>query len=705
MENRMERYDFVHKGLMKASTESIPIGNGDLGANVWVCENGIMLLLSKTDNWSEQYRLLKTGLVRLSFSPSPFGADAVTRLRTGEGCLEITSGDGKAKALIYTDASYPVYRAEFTSDEDFTVTAEAVNYRSEPKKVNRSDESAYFMNYCDVDLDESADVNYIENKSTVVQYHRNGCSCYDYSLILQGLESFPGRRDPLINLTFGFAMNSERMTAANERTLTSQPEKSICINIFSLTKQCAEVEKWKYDMLKLIGGYRPEDAFEKHRAYWKSEWERSYVHLWGGEEAETISRGCNLQRYMNLCAGRGAFPIKFNGSIFAMEPSKYTDGYDDYDYRLWGAPYWFQNTRLIYWHMLYSGDFETVLPFFKMYLDMLPIAEYRSREYFGHGGALIPETVSFFGLYANSNYGKRRDDLHKSAVDNEYIRWYYQGTLELAFMMLQYSRFNPTPGFNEEYLYPFSESALRFFRLHFKTLDGRLLIKPTSALETWQDCVNDTPTVSGIKAVCEGLFEESMPPESLKTLCGDLLSILPDVPVHEKKGVACVAPFGANLDPKRRNAENPELYAVFPYLLYTADKNAEIALNTYKTRDVVRLQGWAQDAIQAALLGLGDDVYEIVLDRFSKINPKCIFPAFWGPNYDWTPDQDHGSVAAAALVLALLQSDGGKVKLFPALKNGVNAAFRLPVRGGGYIECKREDGVVTVISNTSAIGV
>ena len=37
------------------------------------------------------------------------------------------------------------------------------------------------------------------------------------------------------------------------------------------------------------------------------------------EEAETVSRSYTLQRYMNACAGRGAYPIKFNGSIFTVD--------------------------------------------------------------------------------------------------------------------------------------------------------------------------------------------------------------------------------------------------------------------------------------------------------------------------------------------------------------------------------------------------
>ena len=49
---------------------SMPIGNGTLGANVWVEANGdLVLLVGHTDAFSECERLLKLGRVRISCDP------------------------------------------------------------------------------------------------------------------------------------------------------------------------------------------------------------------------------------------------------------------------------------------------------------------------------------------------------------------------------------------------------------------------------------------------------------------------------------------------------------------------------------------------------------------------------------------------------------------------------------------------------------
>ncbi len=62
-----------------------------------------------------------------------------------------------------------------------------------------------------------------------------------------------------------------------------------------------------------------------------------------GNEGEIISQGYALQRFITACAGRGTYPIKFNGTLFTV------DFEGDPDYRRWGPEYWLQNTRLMYW--------------------------------------------------------------------------------------------------------------------------------------------------------------------------------------------------------------------------------------------------------------------------------------------------------------------------------------------------------------------
>ena len=65
--------DVTWKTLGTDENDSMPIGNGDLAANVWTEQNGdLVLLVAKSDAWSEMGKLLKLGRVRIHIAPNPF---------------------------------------------------------------------------------------------------------------------------------------------------------------------------------------------------------------------------------------------------------------------------------------------------------------------------------------------------------------------------------------------------------------------------------------------------------------------------------------------------------------------------------------------------------------------------------------------------------------------------------------------------------
>src|SRR5882757_10671280 len=101
------------------SPGSMPIGNGDITANVWV-ENGgdLMMYLGKSDSWSEGTRLLKIGRERIHLSPNPFtvGVPFTQTLDLYHGKIDITAGQiGSQVSLhVWIEANQPVIRIEAT---------------------------------------------------------------------------------------------------------------------------------------------------------------------------------------------------------------------------------------------------------------------------------------------------------------------------------------------------------------------------------------------------------------------------------------------------------------------------------------------------------------------------------------------------------------------------------------------------------------
>jgi len=244
---------------------------------------------------------------------------------------------------------------------------------------------------------------------------------------------------------------------------------------------------------------------------------------------------------------------------------------------------------------------------------------------------------------------------------------------------------------------PFALEILTFYDLHFaRKSDGKIVFEPSQALETyWEGTINPMPEIAGLTHVTSALLklDENLTGAVLSQLCTKLLSELPELPVATLKGKKTLMP--AEIVGPKHNVENPELYAIFPYPIYGVGKpDIEIAQHAYEIREHKEYRGWQQDGIQAAYLGLTEEASRIVLDNFNTKHEGSRFPAFWGPNYDWVPDQDHGSVNMRALQNMLIQSEGSKILLFPAWPLDWDVDFRVHAPENTTLEGRLEKGKI-----------
>jgi len=405
-----------------------------------------------------------------------------------------------------------------------------------------------------------------------------------------------------------------------------------------------------------------------------------------------VSRGYALQRWVNACGGRGNYPIKFNGTIFTVD-AQFKGKHFDADYRQWGAMYWWQNTRLPYWAMLRAGDFDLMEPLFGMYLEALPLCRDKTKVYYDHDGAFFPETMYFWGTNGNCDYGWGHPGPDPS---NRFIRWEWQGGIEITAMMLDYYDMTEDRDYLQTTLLPLAREVTAFYDQHWKRDEnGKIRYEPSQALETWWKCVNPQPDVAGLHAVLPRLL----------ALPGDIVGAkqrhkwqalhndLPPIPIRNEGGVSYLLP--AESFAEVRNSENPELYPVFPYRLFClGQEGLDIGLETWKRRRVKRSGGWRQDSIQAAYLGLTPEAANYVVGNFSTWHPASRFPAFWGPNMDWIPDQCHGGVSMIALQSMLLQNVGRKILILPAWPRQWDVDFKLHANYNTIVEARVRNGKI-----------
>jgi len=687
---------------------SMPLGNGAYGINLWVEPNGeICFYVSGSGAWSGNARLLKLGRVRISLTPTPFRENTPFRqvldTRRGVATLVFGGPDEETHVEIWVDALYPAIRVYMQSALPRRMRAVAETWRTAPRELLPEERgSAYGLAESGKPIMVEPD-RYAEGVAdAVVLFHRNEHSIWAETLRHQGMERWLAQgKDPLLYRTFGMRLSGAGFRSEDARTLTADETRECLINVHLHTAQTESIDAWREALEDVARtDTRPYDqALQEHSAWWDAFQERSWIHI-EGKDVEHINRGYALQRYITACAGRGEFPIKFNGSLFtvdAVENGKRLDA----DYRRWGGPYWFQNTRLVYWPMLAAGDTEMMFPLFNIYREMLPFTESRTQVYFNHGGAFFPETLYFWGAYANDNYGYNRGDLPVGITENRYIRHYYDGALELIMLMLAYHAYTEENAFLEEYVFPLAEPVLRFYFEHYGTDDlGKLRIYPSQALETYQDAVNPMPAVAGLQSVLEGLLAlpEASTRAEQRVQWERWVSLLPGLPTREEEGKTLLSAAEKILE-QSANVENPELYAVFPYRRYGIGKpDLDVARRTFELRRIKGNTGWNQDETQAALLGLAEEARRGLDDRLRRKHERSRFPAFWGPNYDWIPDQDHGGNAMMALQTMLLQADGDRLYLFPAWPKDWNVSFKLHAPDNTAVTGIYRDGNVVELS-------
>lgn len=422
---------------------------------------------------------------------------------------------------------------------------------------------------------------------------------------------------------------------------------------------------------------------------------------------ESITRAYTLQRYMQAIGGRGPFPIKFNGGMFTVAPKALGKPYNA-DWRAWGDCFWWQNTRHMYHPMLAAGDFDLMDPLFDMYEAARPLCEARARLYHGAKGCYFPETMTVWGTYSNGDYGWNRAGHQPKDVLCPYWQYAWNQGPELVALMLDRWNYTGDERFLSGRVLPMAESVLKYFDTRFKKdVQGRIVLDPTQSVETyWHGVINDMPTTAGLNDITARLcaLPDRLTSAQQREFFRRMRAACPIVPVEETiiggKTGRRLAP-AQKYDPVRSNCENPELYAIWPFRLYGLGRpGLEEARAAYAARHNHLDVGWGYDGNCAALLGLTDEAARILKVKCANSHPAYRWPATWGPNFDWLPDQNHGGNLMETTQLMLLQAVGDKLLLLPAWPKAWDVDFKLLAPRQTVVECVYRHGRIERLALT-----
>jgi alpha-L-fucosidase 2 len=711
---RVGRHDVVWTSPSKDASGVMPLGNGDIAAGVYAIENGdLYLLLAKNDAFNYAGEIYKTGRVRVSLDPNPFKAGAPFRqildLATGAIVIE---ADG-VRIRVWADANRPVFHVQIASPKPAAVTV-----------------GPEFWKRLDGTKDES-----FQRGDKLYWYFAVG----DRSVYTEDLEFYQVPHmaskfeDPYRFNTFGHLLESPDM--GSSKGVLCGKGTTFDIRIHAAALKAKDARAWEAAIdaqaAKPIDVARDWDA---HCRWWSEFWDRSWIvcadntlppesreKLQGepapsgqreeDDAAALAAQSYNVFRSLMACQSRGRIQTKFNGGLFTQQlrlgdgsgrPGAYTQPDGSWltheDDRLWGRRFTYQNQRLLYWPLLASGDFDLMKPFFDYYSNLLPMRVAITKAWFEHEGAYYRENIEPTGAERDCDHGGKPP---KTKPGEKYEGWYHDyyftSGLETLAMMLDYATYTDDAQFRDRVLVPFAREALLFFEHHYpRTAEGKLRLEPAQVLETYWVAVDPAPDVAGLRFTLDGLLAMKAGTSEDQARWRTFRTEVPEVPLRKIDGRVAIAPAAAW--EKQCNAENGELYPVFPFRCFGLGLGTgAIVAWTMAHRSCKDAFGngcWTQDQIHWAYAGRAAEARDGLARRFRIASTMCRFPLYGREGPDSCPDFDHFGAGAVALQRMLVQEAGDKVLLLPAWPGDWDVDFKLRLAHGAVISGTVKDGAL-----------
>ncbi|MFV5690123.1 DUF5703 domain-containing protein [Flavobacterium sp. ZT3R25] len=728
----LDNYNQIWRTQSNNSSESMPLGGGDIGLNVWVEKGDLYFYFSRSGTFDEHNALLKLGRIKVTLTPNPFkdSEGFHQELVLKDGYVTIRHKNTKIK--LWVDVFKPVIHLDLDSNTPLQLTAsyESWRYKNRDSKGKANNANSYKW-APQGEIVTFKDSIAFENNG-VKFYHRNReQTVFDVAVKQQKMESVKDQMiNPLVNLTFGGFMTGDNLkpdgtylgnyqnTDFKGFSLSSvKASKKQALEIHLQTSQ-NDINSWNKDLKNQISDYKikGKQAEKNTIKWWNNFWNRSFIYTQKNQSSAKdsvyqIGQNYQLFRYMLGCNAYGKYPTKFNGGLFTVDPV-FTNPDLNFtpDFRNWGGgTMTAQNQRLVYFPMVKSGDFDMMKSQLDYYLSLQKNAELRSQVYWKHGGASFTEQLENFGLPNPAEYEwKRPADYDPGMEYNAWLEYEWDTVFEFCQMMLQQKEY---AGKDIQKYNPFIISCLRFFDEHYqylakergrKALDanGHLILYPGSGAETYKMAYNSNSTISALQVITKQLLnlsEKELSKEALDYLKG-FQTRIPPLNFRTFDGHTTLAP--AKSWERVNNSEVPQLYPVYPWGIYGIGKpDLEIAQNTWNyDTDAIKFRshiGWKQDNIFAARLGLTNEAAKYNLLKMANSGRR--FPAFWGPGYDWVPDHNWGGSGMIGMQEMLLQEADGKIYLFPAWPKDWNVHFKLHASQNTTIEAELQNGELKVL--------
>lgn len=661
----VSRSDIILQRPNMDRTEAMPLGNGRLGLAVW-SQDGYTAQLNRGDTWPSRLspgHVVLPGLKRLAEAP-----DYAARLNLYDG--EFIEHGAGLTAVTYVDESIDAMVIEVRGAEpDVPQVAELKLWQGRNAKTLVRDQVGTIS----------------ETWRDTNEMGASGLTFGSLSAIrVDGRDTHVSTDDSLtIKITF-------------------RPKSDGTFRVFVIAPE------WHGGDALGVGtsalGKAMSLTVDDHRRWWHSFWDSTALLKLSSPDlsAEYFENLRAIDLFTTAAESRDRFP----GSQAGIGDLFSSFGDDHH----WGpSAYWHWNLRMQVSANLGAGLARFNEPYFNLYNDnMDAIARWTRDHMNGRPGICIPETMRFNGPgYENQTW------LKSPGVNcTEDGRPYYNARTistgaEVALWVWQQYLYTDDLSFLESH-YPLMRNAARFLLAYARRdTSGTLYTYPSNAHETNWDVRNPTTDVAAMHALFPSLSAAATTlkmDDEVVQAAKAALSSLPDLPLATLKTTSLLTKDKSN-NPQSiiansystnailHNQENIGLEPIWPYsLIGDEGPSHDLGVRTFLQRPNKAMADWSADPVQAARLGLGEEMksaLNAITERYqfypSGMAQLTEFPEFY---------VEQIAVVADALQNGLVQDYDGLVRIKPAWPDDWDADGTVVVQRGNKIHLQVRKGKI-----------
>ena len=280
--------------------DSMPLGGGAIGLNVWTAEGEIFFEIGSPDAIDENGALLKLGRIRLKLTPNPLAEGGWFRQEFDPvaSCVRIQGRNrsGSANVLLWVEVHRPVVHVQIDAARAVTVEAAFETWRHITRPIDwrnwkrhgtldQAQRPGKFFIYPDT---------VVHKPGGVLWYHRNQTDKDVRSALITQQDMTKYERvipNPTKNLTFGGFLTGTNLVATDTE-LTLESEQIVDCKRWKLRSQTparqhhviaalrvaqdATVNQWRSIVSELAAQalVDPHTPRQKTLAWWKAFWDR-----------------------------------------------------------------------------------------------------------------------------------------------------------------------------------------------------------------------------------------------------------------------------------------------------------------------------------------------------------------------------------------------------------------------------------------------